>query len=145
MVRGLCPPLPRNDALYLDPPIAGITDDGQDTLHHAIDLVRLIRSEHGDYFCIAVAGYPEGHFESTSFDDDIGHLKAKVDAGADFVVTQLFYDVDIYKMFLRECDEAGKNDLLLVLFISFYLLWPTVTIKRNQVPHCGRDHAHHVL
>ena len=62
----------------------------------ATDLVKFIKAEFGDFFCIVVAGYPEGHAQCTSYEDDIKHLKEKCDAGADIVITQLFYDVDIF-------------------------------------------------
>ncbi|ETV95252.1 methylenetetrahydrofolate reductase [Aphanomyces invadans] len=73
----------------------------------AIDLVKYIREEYGDYFCIAVAGYPEGHSDADDLDTDILHLKEKVDAGADFVVTQLFYDVKNYLKFVDKCRAVG--------------------------------------
>ncbi|KAH6568661.1 hypothetical protein BASA50_008814 [Batrachochytrium salamandrivorans] len=63
---------------------------------YATDLVRYIREKYGDYFCIGVAGYPEGHIENPDIEDDLIHMKEKVLAGADYIVTQLFYDVDIY-------------------------------------------------
>jgi methylenetetrahydrofolate reductase (NADPH) len=74
---------------------------------YATDLVKYIRSEFGDYFCIAVAGYPEGHLEATSFDDDMKHLKEKVDAGADLIVTQLFYDNPSFLAYVDKCKEMG--------------------------------------
>jgi len=116
----------------------------------ALDLVKYIRREHGDYFGIAVAGYPEAHPDAISQDaqeqdaaywKDIHYLKEKVrpgavwltycskccslrmppiegtlqgcflplqvDAGSDFVVTQLFYDVDIYLKFVEDCRSVG--------------------------------------
>jgi methylenetetrahydrofolate reductase (NADPH) len=73
----------------------------------AIDLVRLIRQLHGDYFGIAVAGHPEGHPASTSRHDEIIHLREKVQAGADFIVTQLFYDAQLFLDFCRTCRAAG--------------------------------------
>ena len=73
----------------------------------AIDLVRLIRELHGDYFGIAVAGHPEGHPSSTSKEEEMVHLKEKVDAGANFVITQFFYDVDIFLGYVRTCRQAG--------------------------------------
>jgi len=70
-------------------------------------LVKYIRAEYGDYFCIAVAGYPEGHLEATSFDDDMKHLKEKVDAGSDLIVTQLFYDNASFLEYVDKCRKMG--------------------------------------
>ena len=72
-------------------------------------MVKFIRAEYGDYFCICVAGYPEVHLQATSRDDDIMHLKAKVDAGADFIITQLFYDNQIFFDWVKDCRVAGIN------------------------------------
>merc|ERR1719482_2353366 len=74
---------------------------------HAVDLVRFIRKEFGDYFCIGVAAYPEGHIDAESFDKDLRYYKEKVDAGADFGVTQLFYDPNLYFEFLRKSHAIG--------------------------------------
>lgn len=79
-------------------------DDG---FCHAIDLVRYIRQQYGDYFCIGIAGYPEGHVDSQDKDQDIVYLKEKVEAGADFIVTQLFYDVDTFVHWQKQCRDAG--------------------------------------
>ncbi|KAF9573650.1 hypothetical protein EC968_008287 [Mortierella alpina] len=80
-----------------------------DTFVHAIDLVRYIRQQYGDYFCIGVAGYPEGHIDSTnlSSEDEIRFLKDKIEAGADFVLTQLFYDVDGFLAWEKKCRAQG--------------------------------------
>ncbi|KAF9987812.1 hypothetical protein BGZ75_010438 [Mortierella antarctica] len=80
-----------------------------DTFVHAIDLVRYIRQQYGDYFCIGVAGYPEGHMDSTdlSSEDEIRFLKEKIEAGADFVLTQLFYDVNGFLAWEKQCRAQG--------------------------------------
>ncbi|KAI8371619.1 methylenetetrahydrofolate reductase-domain-containing protein [Radiomyces spectabilis] len=75
--------------------------------NHAVDLVRYIREQYGDYFCIGVAGYPDGHVDASSRSQDIAYLKAKVEQGADFILTQLFYDVETFAEWLKECRQAG--------------------------------------
>ncbi len=74
---------------------------------YAYELVGHIRDRYGDEFCIGVAGYPEGHLEAEDKDTCTGYLKQKVDCGADFVITQLFFDVDEYIDFLGRCDAQG--------------------------------------
>ncbi len=62
---------------------------------------------HKTAFAVGVAGYPETHAEATSADDDIKHLKEKVDAGAEYIITQLFYDNGRFFDFVDKCLSAG--------------------------------------
>tara|TARA_B100000609_G_scaffold197938_1_gene196375 strand:- start:8665 stop:10428 length:1764 start_codon:yes stop_codon:yes gene_type:complete len=95
-------------ALRGDPPIGEENwEQHGDGFSHAIDLVRFIREEHGDYFGICVAGYPGGHIENPSYERDMHFLREKVDAGADFIITQLFYDVDLFIQFMKDCKKMG--------------------------------------
>ncbi|OMO88541.1 Methylenetetrahydrofolate reductase [Corchorus olitorius] len=82
----------------------------------ALDLVKHIRAKYGDYFGITVAGYPEAHPDAIGSDgvatpeayqNDLEYLKRKVDAGADLIVTQLFYDTDIFLKFVNDCRQIG--------------------------------------
>lgn len=74
---------------------------------HAIDLVKYIRHEYKDYFCIGVAGYPEGHIDCPDKDQDMLYLKEKVEAGADFIITQLFYDSEVCVAWIKKCRDHG--------------------------------------
>jgi methylenetetrahydrofolate reductase (NADPH) len=75
-------------------------------LDHANELVSLLRARHAD-FCLGVAGYPETHPEASSPEADLANLKRKVDAGASFVTTQLFFDNNVFWRFLDRCRSAG--------------------------------------
>ncbi|MBF0493191.1 MAG: methylenetetrahydrofolate reductase [NAD(P)H] [Deltaproteobacteria bacterium] len=71
--------------------------------HHASELVAFVREQTKDYFSIGVAGYPEKHIEACSLEEDLDHLRSKVNAGADFIITQLFFDNADYFQFARLC------------------------------------------
>ncbi len=60
-------------------------------------------------FCIGIAGYPEKHYESPNFDTDFMYLKKKVELGAEFIVTQMFFDNEKYFNFVEKCREHNIN------------------------------------
>jgi methylenetetrahydrofolate reductase (NADPH) len=94
-------------ALRGDPPKGQTTfEPYRDGLRYAADLVTLLKSRHAD-FCLGVAGYPECHPESPSLEADLANLKRKVDAGADFVTTQLFFDNAVFYRFVDRCRSSG--------------------------------------
>lgn len=95
-------------ALRGDPP------QGQDTFikpeggfQYANELVAFIKQNYS--FCIGVAGYPEGHTECPEKSKDLENLKKKVDAGADFIITQLFFDNNFYFEFMDQVSALGIN------------------------------------
>lgn len=77
-----------------------------DSLQHASDLVAFIRSSH-PAFSMGVAAYPETHPEASDPDSDLGYLKLKLDHGADFAVTQLFFDNRLYHDFVQRARQSG--------------------------------------
>ena len=74
---------------------------------YANELVAAIKKRGG--FCIGAACYPEGHVESANQDEDIGFLKQKVDAGCDFLTTQMFFDNNVLYKFLYKLSQKGIN------------------------------------
>jgi methylenetetrahydrofolate reductase (NADPH) len=97
-------------ALRGDPP-KGETSfrAAENGFRYASELVRFIREQNdlGQAFSLAVAGYPEGHMECRDLQKDLDHLKMKVDAGADAVITQLFFDNRDYFDFVDRARKAG--------------------------------------
>ncbi len=80
----------------------------KDGFRYASDLVAFIKKHFPD-FCLGVAGYPEKHPEAPSFEDDLAHLKFKVDLGGEFITTQLFYDNAAYFDFVNRLREIGVD------------------------------------
>lgn len=105
----------RGDDKGYDKPLSGNRSRNE----YAVDLVRQIQNmNQGEYledlmdaeptdFCVGVGGYPETHFEAPNLAWDIMRLKEKVEAGADYVVTQMFFDNDYFFNFVDKCREVG--------------------------------------
>lgn len=81
----------------------------EDACKHGDELVRFIRENFGSWFSIGVASYPEGHPESPNMDWEIKYFKRKVEAGADFSITQMFFENSYYYEFLELCQKANVD------------------------------------
>jgi methylenetetrahydrofolate reductase (NADPH) len=97
----------------------------KDGLAHASDLVRLLKTRHPD-FCCGVAGYPETHPEAESPEADIRHLKEKLDAGADFVTTQLFFENQHFTDYVLKCRKAGIQNSIIPGLL------PAISVQQAQ-------------
>lgn len=138
---------PPRDAEYrLEDDEVGKEEDSNDDFTWAIDLVKYIRRVHGDYFCIGVAGYPEGHADQSHPTDqdplhDLPYLVDKTKAGADFIMTQLFYDSDAYTKYeklLRE-HESGLFSTIPIIpglmpLQSYEILTRSTKLAHVKVP-----------
>ncbi len=76
-------------------------------LNDGIYLEEDLRESHKTGFCIGVAGYPEKHFEAPNMDTDMQYLKKKVELGADYIITQMFFDNQKFHDFVKRCREMG--------------------------------------
>lgn len=131
---------------------------------YALDLVQQIgRMNQGVYldpsiengsrtdFCVGIAGYPEKHFEAPNLASDIKNLKRKVDAGANYIVTQMFFDNERFYAYVKLCREAGINVPIIpglkplttkkqasILPKTFYIDIPDAFL--NEIEKCKTDH-----
>ncbi|CAH2353375.1 methylenetetrahydrofolate reductase 2 [[Candida] railenensis] len=94
-------------ALRGDPPLDGSDSTGD--FKYAKDLISYIRQKYGNHFNIGVAAYPEGHPEENDDDQVLKYLKEKCDVGADFIITQMFYDVDNFISWCGKLRKIGIN------------------------------------
>ena len=92
----------RGDIPYQEGP-----DIRHEAFHHANELIRHIRKNYE--FCLGAAAFPEGHKESRTLQEDTSCMKMKADAGADFFITQLFFDNQYYFELIKRTERAGLN------------------------------------
>jgi methylenetetrahydrofolate reductase (NADPH) len=120
--------------------------EGEVEFEWAVDLVRYIRKHYGDYFCIGVAAYPEGHADEShpagqSLEHDLPYLVEKVRAGADFIMTQLFFDVEAYDGFekrLREHESGVFREIPIIPGMmpiqSYAMIKRTTKLSHAKLP-----------
>ncbi|KAL6722173.1 methylenetetrahydrofolate reductase 1 [Lecanora helva] len=137
---------PRDEEYRLEDEDVGGEEDSNSDFTWAIDLVRYIRKVHKDYFCIGVAGYPEGHADQSHPTDqsplhDLPYLIDKTKAGADFIMTQLFYDLDAYTKYEKMLREHESGVFATIPIIpglmplqSYDILIRTTKLAHAKVP-----------
>ncbi len=108
----------RGDSVKNEPNFVPEPDGNKDSLELVNQVVNMNRGKYMDEelenatptnFCIGVSGYPEKHFEAPNMSSDLKWLKQKVDAGADYIVTQMFFDNKKFFAFVEKCREMGIN------------------------------------
>lgn len=133
-------------ALRGDPPAGQEFHALEDGFGSAVDLVKYIRSTYGDFFCITVSGYPEGHpsklnaegkISEEEFTAELEYLKTKVDAGASIIITQLFYDAKLFIRFVKRCREMGITVPILpgmLPFNGYKSLMRMISLCKTYIP-----------
>lgn len=102
-----------------------------DSLAHATDLLQFIRPRY--HFSLGVAGYPEGHIESASREQDLDYLKQKVDLGADFIIANYCYDNEQFLDFVDRCLDRGITAPILPGIMPIFSL----KLMENLAKLCG--------
>ncbi|XP_075157063.1 5,10-methylenetetrahydrofolate reductase [Haematobia irritans] len=117
--------------------IRGDYYDADQTYKHSSELVATIRSIRGDSITIAVAGYPEGHPESKSLDEDMDNMVKKVSAGADFIITQICFSSEFIIDFIKRCRLRNiKIPILVGIFVpdNLHMLETMLRITKIKMP-----------
>lgn len=137
---------PRSEEYRDDSNPNAVEDDSNNDFTWAVDLVKYIRKQYGDYFCVGVAGYPEGHSDQShpehqSFEHDLPYLVEKTKAGADFIMTQLFYNVQEYQKYekrLRDHESGLFKTIPIIAGLmpvqSYQILRRTTKLSHASLP-----------
>lgn len=91
-------------------------------------MILYIREHYGDYFCLGIAGFPKGHPSSNSVPEYMEYLKYKVEVGADFIITQMFYNAVDFKNFVKYC----KNIEINVPIIPGVCMFPSLNVLQRM-------------
>ncbi|WP_299983730.1 methylenetetrahydrofolate reductase [NAD(P)H] [Desulfobacula sp.] len=114
-----------------DQPTTDGFESHPDSFSYASELISYIKSHYD--FTLGCAGYPEGHIESKDIETDIKHLKEKVDAGAEYIVTQYFYDNQYFFDFVSKCKKEGIEVPIIPGIMPIY----TIKMTRMLSKVCG--------
>jgi methylenetetrahydrofolate reductase (NADPH) len=122
---------PPKGSVHFEPPPGGFA--------HAAELVEFIRARYD--FCLAAACYPEKHPEAPDLETDLRHLKAKVDAGVEVLITQLFFDNECYFRFL---DRTSRNKIHVPILAGIMPITNLSQVKRFTAM-CGATIPGHLM